>query len=346
MTEALGDTMKPPSPRRFKPKLTLCRHTLIVPQIVSPLPAQEPIVQHLPQPILLLINGNSRQGQEQFGPALAMLREAGIEIKEAILARDVAETERLLKREIAAKANMIIAGGGDGTLSTCAHYLAGTNVAMAVLPLGTGNTFARSLGLPLDLEEAIATIAAGHIESIDVGKCNGQVFLNSVSLGFSASLAGMLTGEIKKKLGLLAWPYTGVKLALRHRPLFLRVASEQKSFVSHTHQLLVANGRYVAGSIKSDEDASVQDHELRVFALGGASRGDFVKSIWQWLRHSAIDAPGSQHFQTQKLRVRSLGRRARANVDGDLSQTTPLDIELWPQGLRVVVPRGFVADEV
>ena len=317
-----------------------------MPQSVTPLPADEPTVKHLPRPVLLLINGHSRQGRDQFGPALSLLREAGLEIKEAILTRDIAETRDLLEREIAANANMVIAGGGDGTLSVCAGFLAGTSVAMAVLPLGTGNTFARSIGLPLELEEAIQTIAAGHIEPIDVGKCNGQVFLNSVSLGFSASLAGMLTGEVKKKLGLLAWPYTGVKLALRHRPLFLRVSSEQKNFVSRTHQLLIANGRYVAGSIKSDEDASVQDHELRVFALGGASRGDFVKSIWQWLRHSAIDAPGSEHFETQKLSVKSLGRAARANVDGDLSQHTPLEIELWPRALRVVVPRGFVADEV
>ena len=304
------------------------------------------VAEQLPQPALLLVNGHSRQGREQFEKTISLLREAGLPIKEAILARDKAETQRLLQREIAEGAQMVIAGGGDGTLSMCANYLAGTPVALAALPLGTGNTFARSVGLPIQLEDAIQTIAEGHIEAIDVGKCNGEVFLNSVSLGFSAALAGALTGEVKKKLGLLAWPVTGIKMASRHRPLLLRVSSEQETFVARTHQLMVANGRYVAGSFKASEEASVQDNELTVFALGGASRGEFIKAAILWAFKHDFNGPGTHFFETQKLTVRSLGRAATANVDGETDHQTPLEIEVWPRALRVVVPRGFVADEV
>ena len=317
-----------------------------MPISVTPGPPAEPAVEHLPQPVLFLVNGHSRQGREQFGPALAALRESGLHIKEAILARDKAETENLLRREIAGKANMVIAGGGDGTLSLCADFLAGTPVALAALPMGTGNTFAHSIGLPIKMEDAVATIAAGHIEAIDVGKCNGVVFLNSVSLGFSASLAGALTSEVKKKLGLLAWPVTGLKMASRHRPLRLRVSSKQENFVARTHQLMIANGRYVAGSIKASEDASLQDSELTVFALGGKGRGEFIKAAINWIMRHDFEGPGTHYFQTQKLTVHSLGRAAQANVDGELEQKTPLEIEIWPRALRVVVPRGFVADEV
>ena len=313
---------------------------------VAPGAPDEPTVEHLPKPVLFIVNGHSRQGREQFGPALASLRESGLHIKEAILARDKAETEHLLKREIEEGASMVIAGGGDGTLSLCANFLAGTEVALAALPLGTGNTFARSIGLPVEMEAAIETIAKGHIETIDVGKCNGTVFLNSVSLGFSASLAGALTSEVKKKFGLLAWPVTGLKMMSRHRPLRLRVTSEQENFVARTHQLLVGNGRYVAGSFKASEEASLQDDELTVFSLGGESRGEFIKSAVNWAFRRDFEGPGTRHFQTQKVRVQSLGRPAKANVDGELGQTTPLEIEVWPRAMRVVVPRGFVADEV
>lgn len=313
---------------------------------VQPGPPDEPAVEHLPQPALFIVNGHSRQGREQFGPALSALREAGLHIKEAILARDKAETQRLLQREIAEGANMVIAGGGDGTLSLCAHFLAGTPVALAALPLGTGNTFARSIGVPVNMEGAVATIAAGHIEAIDVGKCNGEIFLNSVSLGFSASLAGALTSEVKKKWGLLAWPITGLKMASRHRPLRLRVTSQKESFVARTHQLMIANGRYVAGHIKASEDASLQDDELTVFSLGGASRGEFIKSALNWALRHDFEGPGTHFFETQKVKIESLGRAAKANVDGELDQTTPLEIEVWSRALRVVVPRGFVADEV
>ena len=306
----------------------------------------EPVVEQLSKPILFLVNGNSRQGREQFESAQNAMRAAGLNIKEAVMASDKAESERLLKREIAEGADMVIMGGGDGTLSLCADFLAGTSVALAALPLGTGNTFARSIGLPIKLEDAVATIAAGHIETIDVGKCNGEIFLNSVSLGFSASLAGALTGDVKKKLGLLAWPVTGIKMALRHRPSRLRISSKEANFVARTHQLMIANGRYVAGSIKASEDSSVQDSELTVFALGGAGRGEFIKSALGWLVRHDLDGPGTRSFETQKLSVHSMGRAVQANVDGELNQKTPLEIEIWPRALRVVVPKGFVADEV
>lgn len=313
---------------------------------VRPAPPETPQDEHLPHPVLLLVNGNSRTGQQVFGEAIAALREAGIEVKEAVLAKDRAETERRLKQEIARGARMVIVGGGDGTLSACAETLAGSNVAMAVIPLGTGNTFARSIGIPVEMQGAIQTIADGRIEAVDVGKCNGQVFLNSVSLGLSAEIAGALTGPAKKKLGLLAWPVIGGKILARHRSLKVRVLSKERSFSVKTHQLVIANGRYVAGPIKASEDASLQDHELTVFALGGGSKAALFKAVWHWLRHTHKEAEEVPFFETKALRVESLGRRVKANVDGEINEHTPLDVSIWPRALRVVVPQGFVADEV
>lgn len=301
---------------------------------------------HLPHPILLIVNGKSRTGRQVFGEAIAALREAGIEVKEAILARDKAETEQLLKREIKQGARMVVIGGGDGTLSTCAGFLVGSNVAMAVLPLGTGNTFARSIGIPIDLKGAVETIAHSRIEAIDIGKCNGHYFLNSVSLGLSAEIAGALTSEAKKRLGLLAWPIIGSKVVSRHRSLKVRVLSKERSFTVRTHQLMIANGRYVAGPIKASEEASLQDHELTVFALGGRSKRELVMAAWHWLRHSHREAREVPFFETKHLRVESLGRRVRANIDGELIGRTPLELSVIPRGLRVVVPEHFVADEV
>ncbi len=302
--------------------------------------------EHLPHPVLLLVNGHSRTGQEVFGTAISALREAGIEVKEAVLAKDRAETERRLREEIARGARLVIVGGGDGTLSTCAEFLAGSNVAMGVLPLGTGNTFARSIGIPVDMAGAIQVIATGRIEAVDVGKCNRQIFLNSVSLGLSAEIAGALTGEAKKKLGLLAWPLIGGKILLKHRSLKVRIISKERSFSVKTHQLVIANGRYVAGPIKASEDASLQDHELTVFALGGGTKAALFKAVWHWLRHTHKEAKEVPFFETKSLKVQSLGRRVKANVDGEINEHTPLEIEIWPRALRVVVPQSFVADAV
>lgn len=281
-----------------------------------------------------------------FDQAVAALKNAGVPLAEAVAVQDKAHTVRILKREIEAGARVVIVGGGDGTLSECADHLVHTSVAMGVLPLGTGNTWARSLGLPLDIDEAAKVIATGHIEPTDVGKVNGQVFLNSVSIGLSAEIAGALSGPVKKKLGLLAWPVVGARVMWKHKPLMVRVTSNERSFRVRTHQLLVVNGRYVAGPIIASPESSVQDSSLDVFTLGGAKRGSLFRTTWEWLRGRHTRDPETRYFTTQKLRIESLRRPIPANVDGEINEQTPLDIEVLPGALRVVVPRGFVADEV
>jgi diacylglycerol kinase (ATP) len=300
----------------------------------------------LPRPITLIINGHSRRGKLLFASARAALEAAGVPLAEAVAVESLDETLRILKREVAEGARLVIVGGGDGTLSTCADYLVHTDVAMGVLPLGTGNTWARSLGLPLDLDEAARVIARGHVEATDVGRVNGQVFLNSVSLGLSCEIAGALSKEVKKKLGLLAWPVVGARVLWGHKPLLVKVSSSDSTFRVRTHQLLVVNGRYVAGPISATPDASVQDSSLDVFTLGGAKRGSLLRTTWRWLRGSHRSDPASRYFSTRKLRIESLRKPIPANVDGEINEMTPLEIEVLPGALKVVVPHDFVADEV
>jgi len=315
-------------------------------EIISPTSPVQPSDGQAPTSVLLLVNGNSRTGRDSFGEVISLLREAKIEVKESVLSRSQDETKQLLEREVKEESPLVIIGGGDGTLSSCAGLLAGTSTAMGVLPLGTGNTFVRSLGLPIDLKSAIEAIKNGRVEAVDVGKCNGEVFLNSVSIGLSAEIVGALTGEIKKKLGLLAWPIIGGRVALGHRAVRLRMTSDKGTETFRTHQLMVSNGRYVAGPIRASNEASLEDHQLTVFALGGVSKWELARAAWKWMRDSHVEAGEVPFFETKSLRVESLGRRLKASVDGDLSETTPLDISIWPRALRVVVPHDFVADAV
>lgn len=300
----------------------------------------------LPRPITLIINTRSRRGQEMFDEAVAAVKDAGIPVAQAHAVKDKAESERLLQREVKAGAQTVIIGGGDGTLSACAGHLVGTSVAMAVLPLGTGNTLARSLGVPLNLRQAAQTIADGHIEAMDVGRVNGRVFLNSVTLGLSAEIAHALDARTKKRLGLLAWPVVGGRVLWRHRALVLKIASSEKSFAVRTHQLVVSNGRYIAGPVAAAPDASVQDSCLRVFTLGGAKKRSLVVTTLRLLLGRHVEHDESRYFETRALRVESVRRIVPADVDGEINEKTPLALEVLPGALRVVVPRGFQAEEV
>jgi YegS/Rv2252/BmrU family lipid kinase len=300
-----------------------------------------PNANDLPRPIILIVNTNSRRGHDNFDAAVTALKAAGIPLAEAHAVKDRAQTAELLQREIRDGSAMVIVGGGDGTLSECAGHLANSTVALGVLPMGTGNTLARSLGIPLDLDGAAKTLANGHVTTMDVGRVNGRVFLNSVTLGFSAEIATALDKKTKKRLGVLSWPVIGAKVFLRHRALLLRVISADEKYHVRTHQMVIANGRYIAGPVAAAPDASIQDHHLDVFVLGGAKKRALVRAALQWLRGNHVQSDETRYFRTREVRIESLRGAAPADIDGEIDDSTPLDIYVEPHALRIVVPQGF-----
>lgn len=123
---------------------------------------------------------------------------------------DLTMTYSELIEHYADRVDSVIVGGGDGSLNAAASGLVATGLPLGVLPLGTANDFARTLGIPFDLKNAISVIVAGHRRAVDLGKVNGHLFFNVSSIGFSAALARELTAESKN---------AGERLAMRWLPV-------------------------------------------------------------------------------------------------------------------------------
>ena len=181
---------------------------------------------------------------------------------------------------------------------------------------------------------------------MDVGRVNGRIFLNSVTLGLSCEIAKALDHNTKRRLGLLAWPVVGARTLWKHHSLRLRIIAKERTFRVHTHQLVISNGRYIAGSVAAAPDATVNDHLLRVFTLGRADVQSLARGTIALLLGRHAHAQDTEYFSTQSLRVESLRRPVTVDVDGEINECTPLEIEILPEALRVVVPQGFRADEV
>lgn len=290
--------------------------------------------------IPIFINANSKTGKENAEAAFAAFEKAGVEIDPKHLTESAEEAEKLLRECVAAKVPMVIVAGGDGALSMAANVLAGSQTAMAALPMGTGNTFARSIQMPLDLADAAAAIATGKIIPVDVGRVNGRVFLNSVTLGISGDIVKNLDGETKARLGLLSWPARILPILWGHHALHLKISANGKSFHVRTHQLIISNGRYLAGPIEAAPDASLQDSCLRVFALGKDWKS-LLKSTFLWIigRHNSWKE--THYFTAKKVRVESRRKTIEADVDGELCESTPLKLEVEVGVLRVLAPKEY-----
>src|SRR5918993_2673195 len=133
-------------------------------------------IRPVPKEAVLIVNAHSRRGQALFDEASAKLELSGIKLIAAHALRDPSKLPQTVRDAVRADAPMIIVGGGDGSLSCAVDDLVDRDCVFAVLPLGTANSFARTIGLPLDLDGAIEAIATGQRRRIDLGVINGDYF--------------------------------------------------------------------------------------------------------------------------------------------------------------------------
>ena len=285
----------------------------------------------------LVVNAHSRQGMRLYDAARTRLLAAGFTVLDAYPVDRPAELEATLAAVIDRGPDLLVAGGGDGTISTAARLLAHRDIALGLLPLGTTNNFARTVGIPLTLDDAVATLAGGKVIDVDLGLAGGTAFTNHVGIGLSADLMLAAPRLLKRVIGRTAYPLTALGLLARHRPLrvVVRAGGREHTFV--THQLYVANGGFHAGR-PITADTHADDRLLVAYPVGGPGR-------WGLLRETARNAATGHRRTLDQEPFLAVGelwvetdRPARVEVDGEPSGRTPLRIGLDPNALRMMAP--------
>ena len=291
----------------------------------------------LPRRAILIVNTASRKGEDAFEEARSKLVAAGIALIEA-RAIDKPDT---LPGEVAAavdRAPMVIVGGGDGTLSESVDHFLGKETVFALLPLGTANSFARTLGIPLDIDGAVDVIATGRKERIDLAAINGDYFLNNAALGLAPVVAKSVPSGLKKVLGRLGYILWAGWSAANFKAFRLTVDDGAKRHRLWATEARIANGRF-HGGLELIESADLQSGEVVVQAVKGRS---VMKLGWSYLA-SAVKAP-SRHetvreFRGKHMRIETKPRM-QVSIDGELGPETPLEVSIAAQAIQVASPRG------
>ena len=286
---------------------------------------------------ILVVNAHSRRGRLRYAQARAMVAAAGFPLLEAYAVERPEELETVLGSAIDKAPDLLIAGGGDGTISTAARMLAHRDIAMGLLPLGTTNNFARTAGIPLDLPEAVTTLAEGKVIDLDLGLAGDVAFTNHVGVGLSADVMRKAPPPLKRMLGRYAYPLTALGLLSGHRPLRITVRTGDRQHVFLSHQVYVANGGFHAGRPITG-DANADDRLLIAYPVGGSSRRTLLRETARnaatgprrTLREEPFIAVGELWLETD--------RPARVEVDGEPAGHTPLRIGLAANALRVMAP--------
>jgi YegS/Rv2252/BmrU family lipid kinase len=299
-------------------------------------------------PTFLVVNAAARTGEEDAERVRAALHARGVELDAVELVSEPERLTEVLRSVVARRPGRLLVGGGDGTVSAAAGLVAGTEIALGVLPLGTGNDFARNLRLPREIEGACDVVARGETREVAVGLVNGRVFLNALTLGVSAAIAKRLTPELKRRAGPLAYPVAAAGEALAPQPFRLTLDAATGRRVGDVLQVVVGNGRFHGGGTLVAPRATIEDEQLDVYTVEAEgpsdAGGDRVRNAWLLARVGLLLSRGRhlEHPRVFHLRATEVTLDADppqdVNADGELVGTTPVTCRVAPGLLRVLLP--------
>lgn len=291
---------------------------------------------------VLVVNTKSRKGGLLFREAQRLLQQKGITLSQTYAVKNPEYMDRTIQKILADKPDLIIVGSGDGTMAEVVDHLAHCDVAVGYLPMGTTNNFARTLGIPLDLESAVDVIVDGKVADIDLGKVGDDYFANACSIGISVDISSTVSHRLKRRVGRLAYMIAGAAALASHRSFEATLTTEQGSRTFKTHQIIIVNGRFHGGTLIAEE-ASVDSHELVIFYLGDHRRWQLLASIISFGLKRKRTVRAENFVVTRKARLVTKPPR-RVELDGEVKATTPIDISIAPNALKIIVPKSFEDD--
>lgn len=291
----------------------------------------------LPREAALIVNVHSRRGEALFADARGKLEQAGVRL---IAAHAVKEPDRLqerVARAVVEGAPMVIVGGGDGSLSGTVDELVGKDCVFGVLPLGTANSFARTLGIPLDLDGAVAAIAQGTRRRIDLGMIDHDYFVNAASLGLSPMIGESVPHKLKRYLGRAGYLLWAIKCSIGFRAFRLMLDDGSGEKHMWSTEVRILNGPY-HGGVELSERADVESGELVIQAVVGRSH---ARLAWDW--YAKFFKLRDKDAQTQEFRGKSFRLETRPpqriSIDGEVLAKTPVIAKVAAGAVDVAVPR-------
>jgi YegS/Rv2252/BmrU family lipid kinase len=296
------------------------------------------VTEPLPRSAALFVNAKSRKGRHLFREACRLLREAGIELSSAEAIRNPATLPDHVKRAVEDGAPMVIVGGGDGSISCSVDHIVGSNTIFAVLPLGTANSFARTLGIPLDLPGAVAVIASGRRRRIDLGMIDGDYFANCATIGIAPQIAETVPHGLKAWLGRPGYLLWAARQLVRFRAFRLTVGEGEAAETLDAVEVRIANGPF-HGGVELVDEAAVDSGSIVVQVVTGETRRHLVKSWALSVLHHSARERTTREFSGQAIRIVT-DPPLPISIDGEVLAKTPVTARIARRAILVAAPRA------
>ncbi|MGN6271162.1 MAG: diacylglycerol/lipid kinase family protein [Sphingomonas sp.] len=283
----------------------------------------------------MIVNAQSRKGQAQFEQACVAVRDLPFAV-DAHAVTDPDALDATVRQVLRTKPDLMILGGGDGTISGLVDHLVGTGVALAVLPLGTANSFARSLGIPLDIVGAVEVIRSGRLKRIDLGMIDDDYFANCAAIGISPQIAETVPHGLKRCLGRAGYMGWAALQYARFRPFTLIVGDGSGEKRLRALEVRISNGSFQGGT-EVVEAARVDSGKIVVQAVTGHFKRRLLKNWGASMLRLPARHDDTVEFTGKSLRV-ATEPPLPISIDGEVLATTPVTAHVAAGVIEVMVP--------
>lgn len=246
----------------------------------------------------------------------------------------------LVRRAVQRGFDTVVAAGGDGTVSAVAGGLIGSQSAMGIIPIGTGNALARELGIPISIDQACVLISGDHrLRELDVMEINGRFYILNVSVGLSALAMKDTPSESKRRFGVVAYIWAGIKRLAGFHPRRFRVRVDELEASPRASDIVVTSGGMpVRPFLGVEEPRPLDDGQLGVYILRARTLFDYIALAVSLLLGKERQDPRVSVLSARERIEIDAAPSASVQADGEPIGQTPVTIRLLPQAVRVIAP--------
>lgn len=285
----------------------------------------------------LIFNPKARQISSDISGFLETFNEHGIHIEEVFELGDPTKLEENLLR-VDPRNSVILVASGDGGVSSVIDYFAYSEAVIGIIPMGTANSFARSLGIPLELKEALQVIKDNYYTKIDLGKIGDDYFANTANLGISALINQSVNNSAKSIFGRSAYLASAIYHLITAKGFNLIITDENKIKKEfRAVELLIANGKY-QGGINLAPSASLKSSQINLRIINSSFMSKYKLMVFwlgrifdqNWFEDIIVDLEGTSFYieTVPNLQV---------DIDGESSIQTPFEITIAPKSINIII---------
>lgn len=290
--------------------------------------------------LALLLNpgSGSANGESAPEPIVRLFRERGRDAR-VVPIGEGGDIHAAARAAVAEGCSVLVAGGGDGTVSAAAGALVGSGVPLGVLPLGTLNHFAKDLGIPQELPEAVDVVVRGRVRAVDVGEVNGRTFLNNSSLGVYPRIVELRSQHGGRGPGKWIAAFWATLAVLRRRPfLTVRIRTAEDEVVRRTPFVFVGNNEYRMSGLRPASRDSLDGGVLALYVMDASRRTSLLRLGWDVLRRGPERVRELDLLRVTEAAVETGRSHLKVALDGEVTVLeSPLRYRSRPGALRVIV---------